>query len=129
MKMLGEEAHMAWDPLILQGTSFQNIGRLWGQGSTLQGGSSWVRHVPSCRLRPLLSSEQPWGRRIEGPKGAESWVPGSRAPSRGIRGSEISVPREKEHGKGIPLTPSMSHMCHLQQCSTKGLGEEQHEMT
>ena len=55
-----------------------------------------TEHMPSCLLRPLLSLEQPWGRRTgaRGLEGTESWAQGSRAPSRGLRGSEISVPGE-----------------------------------
>ena len=77
--------------LIFQGNSFQNIWWLWGQGSTQrrQLGQACVLLAETPPVLGATLGQEDWGA-----EGAESWAPGSRAPSRGFRGAEISVPRE-----------------------------------
>lgn len=69
VKMLGEEGHMGWDPPILQGTSFRLLDGFGVRDQHIKEGQAGSDMCQSCWLRPLLSLEQPWGRRIGGLEG------------------------------------------------------------
>lgn len=88
--------------LIFQGNSFQNITCFGVRDQHVKEGQAGSGQVPPSWLRPLLSSEQPWGRRIEGPKGAESWAQG---PGHHLEdlGAQRSVPRNQLHSCPTPI--------------------------